>query len=217
MLSRYRGKTTCPECKGSRLRQDASYVKINGKSITDIVLMPLDKAYEFFSNLELNETGRENWQTAADRDHQPAVFLNDVGLGYLTLNRLSNTLSGGESQRINLATSLGSSLVGSVYVLDEPSIGLHPRDTQRLIGVLKSLRDVGNTVLVVEHEEEIMQAADHIIDIGPEAGTHGGELIFSGTYDEIIKDDNSLTGRYLGGRKKSPSRRAAANGMILSK
>jgi excinuclease ABC subunit A len=125
------------------------------------------------------------------------MFLNNVGLSYLTLNRLSNTLSGGESQRINLATSLGSSLVGSVYVLDEPSIGLHPRDTQRLIGVLQSLRDVGNTVLVVEHEEEIMQAADHIIDIGPAAGTHGGELIFSGTYDEIIKDDNSLTGRYL--------------------
>ncbi|WP_426672182.1 excinuclease ABC subunit UvrA [Mucilaginibacter sp. McL0603] len=197
MLSRYRGKTTCPECKGSRLRQDASFVKIAGKSITDIVLMPLDKAYEFFSNLDLSEQDQKIAKRLLTEITNRLGFLNNVGLGYLTLNRLSNTLSGGESQRINLATSLGSSLVGSVYVLDEPSIGLHPRDTQRLITVLKSLRDVGNTVLVVEHEEEIMQAADHIIDIGPEAGTHGGELIFSGTYDEIIQDDNSLTGRYL--------------------
>lgn len=197
MLSRYRGKTTCPECKGSRLRQDASYVKINGKSITDIVLMPLDKAYSFFTDLELDERDQKIAKRLLMEITNRLGFLNNVGLSYLTLNRLSNTLSGGESQRINLATSLGSSLVGSVYVLDEPSIGLHPRDTQRLIGVLRSLRDVGNTVLVVEHEEEIMQAADHIIDIGPEAGTHGGELIFSGTYDEIIEDDNSLTGRYL--------------------
>jgi excinuclease ABC subunit A len=197
MLSRYRGKTTCPECKGSRLRQDASYVKINGKSITDIVLMPLDKAYNFFVNLELNEQDMKIGKRLLIEITNRLGFLNNVGLSYLTLNRLSNTLSGGESQRINLATSLGSSLVGSIYVLDEPSIGLHPRDTQRLIGVLRSLRDVGNTVLVVEHEEEIMQAADYIIDIGPEAGTHGGELIFSGTYDEIIQDDNSLTGRYL--------------------
>jgi excinuclease ABC subunit A len=197
MLSRYRGKTTCPECKGSRLRQDASYVKINGKSITDIVLMPLDKAFEFFSNIELNETDKKIGKRLLTEITSRLLFLNNVGLSYLTLNRLSNTLSGGESQRINLATSLGSSLVGSIYVLDEPSIGLHPRDTQRLITVLKSLRDVGNTVLVVEHEEEIMQAADHIIDIGPAAGTHGGELVFSGTYDEIIEDDNSLTGRYL--------------------
>ena len=197
MLSRYRGKTTCPECKGSRLRQDASYVKIAGKSITDIVLMPLDKAFAFFADLELNEQDQKIAKRLLMEITNRLMFLNNVGLSYLTLNRLSNTLSGGESQRINLATSLGSSLVGSVYVLDEPSIGLHPRDTQRLIGVLQSLRDVGNTVLVVEHEEEIMQAADHIIDIGPEAGTHGGELIFSGTYDEIIEDDNSLTGRYL--------------------
>ena len=197
MLSRYRGKTTCPECKGSRLRQDASYVKINGKSITDIVLMPLDRAFEFFSTIELNETDKKIGKRLLTEITSRLLFLNNVGLSYLTLNRLSNTLSGGESQRINLATSLGSSLVGSIYVLDEPSIGLHPRDTQRLITVLKSLRDVGNTVLVVEHEEEIMQAADHIIDIGPAAGTHGGELVFSGTYDEIIRDDNSLTGRYL--------------------
>ncbi len=202
MLSRYRGKTTCPECKGSRLRQDASYVKINGKSITDVVLMPLDKALEFFKTIELNEMDTKVGKRLLMEITNRLLFLNDVGLSYLTLNRLSNTLSGGESQRINLATSLGSSLVGSIYVLDEPSIGLHPRDTQRLIGVLKSLRDVGNTVLVVEHEEEIMKAADHIIDIGPEAGTHGGNLVFSGTYDEIIKDDNSLTGRYLSGKEE---------------
>ena len=202
MLSRYRGKTTCPECKGSRLRQDASYVKIDGRSITDVVLMPLDKALDFFSNLKLNETDATVGKRLLMEITNRLLFLNDVGLSYLTLNRLSNTLSGGESQRINLATSLGSSLVGSIYVLDEPSIGLHPRDTQRLITVLKSLRDVGNTVLVVEHEEEIMKAADHIIDIGPAAGTHGGELIFSGTYDQIIKDDNSLTGRYLSGKEE---------------
>jgi len=202
MLSRYRGKTTCPECKGSRLRQDASYVKINEKSITDVVLMPLDKALEFFKTIELNETDTKVGKRLLMEITNRLSFLNDVGLSYLTLNRLSNTLSGGESQRINLATSLGSSLVGSIYVLDEPSIGLHPRDTQRLIGVLKSLRDVGNTVLVVEHEEEIMKAADHIIDIGPEAGTHGGNLIFTGTYNDIIKDEKSLTGRYLSGKEE---------------
>jgi excinuclease ABC subunit A len=202
ILSRYRGKTTCPDCKGSRLRPDATYVKVGGHSITDIVLMPLDKAQAFFAELKLDghdaKIGKRLLMEIANR----ISFLNDVGLGYLTLNRLSNTLSGGESQRINLATSLGSSLVGSVYVLDEPSIGLHPRDTQRLITVLKSLRDVGNTVIVVEHEEEIMQAADHIIDIGPEAGTHGGTLIFSGTFDQILVDDNSLTGKYLSGREE---------------
>ena len=202
MLSRYRGKTTCPECKGSRLRQDASYVKINGKSITDVVLMPLDKALDFFKTIALNENDLKIGKRLLMEITNRLSFLNDVGLSYLTLNRLSNTLSGGESQRINLATSLGSSLVGSIYVLDEPSIGLHPRDTQRLIHVLKSLRDVGNTVLVVEHEEEIMKAADHIIDIGPEAGTHGGNLIFTGTYNEIIKDDESLTGRYLSGKEE---------------
>lgn len=207
MLSRYRGKTTCPECKGSRLRQDASYVKIGassgteGKSITDIVLMPLDKALEFFETLVLNSTDQKIAKRLLTEITNRIRFLNDVGLSYLTLNRLSNTLSGGESQRINLATSLGSSLVGSVYVLDEPSIGLHPRDTQRLIGVLKSLRDVGNTVLVVEHEEEIMEAADHLIDIGPAAGTHGGNLVFAGTYKEILKDKNSLTGKYLSGEE----------------
>ncbi|TWR24012.1 excinuclease ABC subunit UvrA [Mucilaginibacter achroorhodeus] len=202
LLSRYRGKTTCPECKGSRLRKDASYVKIDGRSITDVVLMPLDTASEFFSTLKLNETEEKIGKRLLMEITSRLRFLNDVGLSYLTLNRLSNTLSGGESQRINLATSLGSSLVGSVYVLDEPSIGLHPRDTERLISVLRSLRDVGNTVLVVEHEEEIMKAADHIIDIGPEAGTHGGNLIFTGTYDQIIVDDDSLTGKYLSGREE---------------
>jgi excinuclease ABC subunit A len=208
MLSRYRGKTTCPECKGSRLRQDASYVKIGApdkegqrKSITDLVLMPLDKALEFFRDLGLNETEQKIAKRLLMEISNRISFLNDVGLSYLTLNRLSNTLSGGESQRINLATSLGSSLVGSVYVLDEPSIGLHPRDTQKLIGVLKSLRDVGNTVLVVEHEEEIMEAADHLIDIGPAAGTHGGNLVFAGTYEEILKDKESLTGKYLSGEE----------------
>ncbi|WP_423147649.1 excinuclease ABC subunit UvrA [Rubrolithibacter danxiaensis] len=202
MLSRYRGKTTCPECKGSRLRQDASYVKIAGRSIIDLVLMPLDTALAFFNELELNEREQKIGRRLLTEITNRIRFLNDVGLSYLTLNRLSNTLSGGESQRINLATSLGSSLVGSVYVLDEPSIGLHPRDTHRLISVLKSLRDVGNTVLVVEHEKEIMEAADHLIDIGPAAGTQGGELIFEGTYEEITKDANSLTGLYLSGEEK---------------
>ncbi|HLS95693.1 excinuclease ABC subunit A [Sphingobacterium allocomposti] len=205
MLSRYRGKTDCPECKGSRLRKDASYVKVGGMSITDVVLLPLDEALVFFSNLIL--TPHE--QTIAKRLLSEIVnriqFLCDVGLSYLTLNRLSNTLSGGESQRINLATSLGSSLVGSIYVLDEPSIGLHPRDTQRLIGVLKSLRDVGNTVIVVEHEQEMMEAADYLIDIGPEAGINGGELVFAGTYDEIIADKKSLTGQYLNGKLTIPT------------
>ncbi|WP_214073344.1 excinuclease ABC subunit UvrA [Mucilaginibacter sp. dw_454] len=216
MLSRYRGKTTCPDCKGSRLRHDATFVKIEGKSITDIVLMALDKAQVFFETLKLNETDTKVGKRLLTEITNRLVFLNDVGLSYLTLNRLSNTLSGGESQRINLATSLGSSLVGSIYVLDEPSIGLHPRDTQRLITVLKSLRDVGNTVLVVEHEEEIMKAADHIIDIGPAAGTHGGELIFSGDYAAIIKDDNSLTGRYLSGKEEIaiPAQRRKWNDFI---
>lgn len=209
MLSRYRGKTNCPDCLGSRLRPDATYVKIDGHSITDIVLMPLKKALTFFDNLQLDEQQRKISKRLILEIRNRILFLNEVGLGYLTLNRLSNTLSGGESQRINLATSLGSSLVGSVYVLDEPSIGLHPKDTNRLIGVLKSLRDVGNTVLVVEHEEEMMQAADHLIDIGPEAGTLGGELIFAGNYDEILKDELSLTGKYLSGRERIeiPTRR----------
>jgi excinuclease ABC subunit A len=202
MLSRYRGKTVCPDCKGTRLRKDASYVKIEGKSILDVVLMPLSTILDFFENLTLTEVEEKISKRLLAEIHNRVLYLNNVGLGYLTLNRLSNTLSGGESQRINLATSLGSSLVGSIYVLDEPSIGLHPRDTNKLIEVLQSLRNVGNTVIVVEHEEEMMKAADHIIDIGPEAGTHGGNLIFSGTYEQIIKDKKSLTGRYLAGTEK---------------
>jgi excinuclease ABC subunit A len=201
MLSRYRGKTICPDCKGSRLRKDASYVKIGGKSIVDVVLMPLSSIQDFFDHLELSETDEKISKRLLAEVTSRVLYLNNVGLGYLTLNRLSNTLSGGESQRINLATSLGSSLVGSIYVLDEPSIGLHPRDTNKLIEVLVSLRNVGNTVLVVEHEEEMMKAADHIIDIGPEAGTQGGNLVFSGTYEQIIKDKKSLTGMYLSGRE----------------
>nr|WP_294897065.1 excinuclease ABC subunit UvrA [uncultured Pedobacter sp.] len=201
MLSRYRGKTNCPDCLGSRLRPDATYVKVAEHSITDLVLMPLKELLSFFQNIQLDERDQKIAKRLLLEVTNRILFLNEVGLGYLTLNRLSNTLSGGESQRINLATSLGSSLVGSVYVLDEPSIGLHPKDTNRLIGVLKSLRDVGNTVLVVEHEEEMMQAADHLIDIGPEAGTLGGELIFAGTYKEILTDKNSLTGKYLSGRE----------------
>ena len=199
MLSRYRGKTDCPECKGTRLRKDASFVKINGHSITDIVLMPLDEALSLFQSLKLSDHDAIIAKRLLAEIVNRLQFLSDVGLSYLTLNRLSNSLSGGESQRINLATSLGSSLVGSIYVLDEPSIGLHPRDTQRLISVLKSLRDAGNTVIVVEHEQEMMEAADYLIDIGPEAGINGGELVFAGTYQEILKDKESLTGKYLNG------------------
>lgn len=219
MLSRYRGKTICPDCKGSRLRKDASYVKINGQSIVDIVLMPLSALLPFFETLQLSETEQKIAKRLLAEITNRVLYLNNVGLGYLTLNRLSNTLSGGESQRINLATSLGSSLVGSVYVLDEPSIGLHPRDTNRLISVLQSLRNVGNTVLVVEHEEEMMRAADHIIDIGPEAGMHGGQLVFSGAYPEIINDEHSLTGRYLAGKEKIeiPSHRRSWKDHILIK
>jgi excinuclease ABC subunit A len=209
MLSRYRGKTVCPECRGTRLRKDANYVKINGKSISDVILMPVEKAAIFFKELKLSDFEKEVAKRLLTEIENRLQYLIDVGLGYLTLNRLSNSLSGGESQRINLATSLGSSLVGSLYILDEPSIGLHPHDTHRLIKVLKQLRDTGNTVIVVEHEEEIIKAADEVIDIGPGAGIHGGELIFQGTYDELIKDNNSLTGKYLNGsmRIELPPRR----------
>ena len=216
MLSRYRGKTNCPDCLGTRLRKDATYVKIDGNSITDVVLMPLEEAASFFETLTLDEQQLRIGKRLLLEITSRIKFLNDVGLGYLTLNRLSNTLSGGESQRINLATSLGSSLVGSIYVLDEPSIGLHPKDTNRLISVLKSLRDVGNTVIVVEHEEEIMQAADHLIDIGPEAGSLGGNLVFSGNFEEILKDENSLTGKYLSGKEQIaiPERRRKSHDFI---
>lgn len=198
MLSRYKGKTICPDCLGSRLRKDASYIQIGGKSLIEIVLLPLDKVADFFNKLKLREYEEKVAKRILVEINSRLKYLMDVGLSYLTLNRLSNTLSGGESQRIRLATSLGSSLVGSMYVLDEPSIGLHSRDTLRLISVLQSLRDNGNTVIVVEHDEEVMQAADHLIDIGPLAGRHGGELIFNGNFS-AIKKSKSLTGQYLSG------------------
>ncbi|QDO95045.1 excinuclease ABC subunit UvrA [Formosa sediminum] len=198
MLSRYRGKTKCKTCQGKRLRAEANYVKIEGKTITDLVELPLDKLADFFKALELNENDTQISKRLLKEINSRLEFLSNVGLNYLTLNRRSNTLSGGESQRINLATSLGSSLVGSMYILDEPSIGLHPKDTERLIGVLKALRDLGNTVIVVEHDEDIMQAADEIIDIGPEAGTFGGEVVATGTYQNILNSE-SLTAKYLNG------------------
>lgn len=204
MLSRYRGKTICPDCEGTRLRKDANYVKVAGKSVSEVVTMPLAEAQFFFENIRLNDYDRQIASRLLIEIVNRLRFLNDVGLGYLTLNRLSNSLSGGESQRINLATSLGSSLVGSTYILDEPSIGLHPRDTSRLIKVLKRLRDIGNTVIVVEHDEDIIKAADQLIDIGPLAGSHGGELVFQGTYQEVLKDKQSLTGAYLSGEKAIP-------------
>jgi excinuclease ABC subunit A len=204
MLSRYRGKTTCPDCKGTRLRKDAGYVKVDGKNIIELVLMPVARCKEFFENLELNEYQNTVAKRILIEIRSRLGFLCDVGLGYLTLNRLSSTLSGGESQRINLATSIGSSLEGSLYVLDEPSIGLHSRDTERLIKVLKNLRDLGNTVVVVEHDEDIMRAADLLIDIGPEAGRNGGEVVFSGVHADLITAGKSLTADYLTGRKIIP-------------
>lgn len=196
MLSRYRGKTKCKVCNGKRLRVEANYVKVGGATITDLVEMPLDKLAHFFNQLELNDYESQIANRLLKEINNRLSFLSNVGLSYLTLNRRSNTLSGGESQRINLATSLGSSLVGSMYILDEPSIGLHPKDTERLISVLKSLRDLGNTVIVVEHDEDIMKAADYIIDIGPEAGTFGGTVVAQGTYSDVISS-NSLTAQYL--------------------
>jgi excinuclease ABC subunit A len=198
MLSRYRGKTKCHACKGKRLRLEASYIKIEGKTISDLVDLPIKKLTTFFDGLQLSDFDQKVAKRLLLEINNRLRFLVDMGLDYLTLNRNSATLSGGESQRINLATSLGSSLVGSMYILDEPSIGLHPKDTERLIKVLLSLRDLGNTVIVVEHDEDIMKAADMIIDIGPEAGSHGGELVAQGTYDEILKS-TSLTAQYLNG------------------
>nr|MBP6551364.1 excinuclease ABC subunit UvrA [Flavobacterium sp.] len=198
MLSRYRGKTKCNSCKGKRLRIEASYVKINSKTVSDLVDLPIKHLVTFFKNIDLDVYEQQIAKRLLLEINNRLSFLTEVGLDYLTLNRNSSTLSGGESQRINLATSLGSSLVGSMYILDEPSIGLHPKDTERLIKVLQSLRDLGNTVIVVEHDEDIMKAADMIIDIGPEAGTFGGELVAQGTFDEILKS-SSLTSKYLNG------------------
>ena len=219
MLSRYRGKTACPDCKGTRLRKDANYVKIDGKSITDIVLMPIEDSLATFQKMKKESDDNNITKRIFPEIINRLNFLNEVGLGYLTLNRASNSLSGGESQRIHLATSLGSSLVGSMYILDEPSIGLHPKDTERLINVLKSLRDIGNTVIVVEHEEDIMQSADQILDIGPMAGAFGGEVVFQGTHKELVKAKNSLTADYLTGKQVIPvpeRRRTSKNKLTIS-
>ena len=201
MKARYTGKTTCPECGGSRLRREALYVKVGGKTVADLVVMPVDELIAFFAGLELDGHDTKTAARILVEIRNRLQYLADVGLGYLTLDRLSSTLSGGESQRINLSTSLGSNLTGSLYILDEPSIGLHPRDTNRLIKVLRQLRDLGNTVIVVEHEEEVIRAADYIVDIGPKAGYNGGEVVFSGTLPQLLKSRKSLTADYLTGRR----------------
>ena len=201
MKARYTGKTTCPECGGSRLRREALYVKVGGKTVADLVVMPVDELLAFFAGLELDGHDTKTAARILVEIRNRLQYLADVGLGYLTLDRLSSTLSGGESQRINLSTSLGSNLTGSLYILDEPSIGLHPRDTNRLIKVLQQLRDLGNTVIVVEHEEEVIRAADYIVDIGPKAGYNGGEVVFSGTLPQLLKSRKSLTADYLTGRR----------------
>ncbi len=200
LQSRYRGRTVCPDCRGTRLRKDAQYVVIDGRSIADVVLLPITDALHFFRNLSLSTHEAKVAERLLTEITNRLGYLDRVGLGYLTLNRLSNTLSGGESQRISLATSLGSALVGSMYVLDEPSIGLHPKDAEQLIGVLRSLQQLGNTVVVVEHEEKMMQAADQVIDIGPEAGSGGGNLMFQGTFAELTQDTATYTGQYLSGK-----------------
>lgn len=216
MLSRYRGKTVCPECRGSRLKKETGYVKIAGKSIQELVLMPVSELRQFFLDITLSPHEEKIGRRILLEIRNRLGFLTEVGLGYLTLNRLSSSLSGGESQRINLVTSLGSSLVGSLYILDEPSIGLHPRDTLQLIGVLKKLQQLGNTVIVVEHDEEIMRASDQIVDIGPGAGILGGEIVFQGNHDQLRDSESSLTAAYLTGRKKIevPSYRRKWNNYI---
>ena len=215
MLSRYRGKTRCSTCKGKRLRKEANYITVDGKTISELVDMSIKRLMPFFTQLTLSEYDQKVAKRLLIEINNRLAFLSNVGLDYLTLNRNSASLSGGESQRINLATSLGSSLVGSMYILDEPSIGLHPKDTERLIKVLKNLRDLGNTVIVVEHDEDIMKAADRIIDIGPEAGTFGGELVAEGTFDEILKAE-SLTAKYLNGALEIsvPKKRRKSNNFI---
>ncbi|MDD2551650.1 MAG: excinuclease ABC subunit UvrA [Dysgonamonadaceae bacterium] len=216
MLARYRGKTTCPVCNGARLKKEALYVKVGGKSIADLVLMPVYKLKEFFDTLKLDENDVAIAKRLLVEIQNRVQFLMDVGLSYLTLNRLSNTLSGGESQRINIASSLGSSLVGSLYILDEPSIGLHSRDTHLLIKVLRDLKDIGNTVVVVEHDEEIIRAADYIIDIGPLAGRLGGEITYQGDVDKLVSSSDSYTVKYLIGEEKIdvPSLRRKWNNYI---
>ena len=215
MLSRFRGKTICPTCEGLRLREETSWIKIDGHNIQSMIELPLDELYPLIKNLKLSQHDQDVAKRLLYEITTRIEFLLKVGLGYLTLNRTSNTLSGGESQRINLATSLGSSLVGSIYILDEPSIGLHSRDTENLIEVLKNLRDLGNTVIVVEHDEDVMNAADYIIDIGPEAGYLGGELVFAGDYEEL-KNGDTLTSKYLTGRLEIevPKKRRSAKEFI---
>jgi excinuclease ABC subunit A len=199
MLARYRGKTACPDCKGRRLRPETNHVKIDGHTLSELVVLPVNELLPLFKSLTLDEYDQQVAKRLLIEIKNRLQYLNDVGVGYLDLNRNASTLSGGESQRINLATSLGSSLVGSMYILDEPSIGLHPKDTERLISILKSLRDLGNTVLVVEHDEEIIKSADEVIDLGPLAGSHGGELIFQGSQKELLADKKSLTAQYING------------------
>jgi len=216
MYARYRGRTVCPQCHGGRLRREATYIKVDGHTISDLVKMPVDRLAEVLAALKLDEHDSRIAERLLKEIRSRLEFLRQVGLGYLTLDRLSNTLSGGESQRINLATSLGSSLVGSLYILDEPSIGLHPRDTERLIGVLRKLQRMGNTVVVVEHDEEIMRASDRIIDVGPDAGRLGGEIVYQGPVDGIDSAERSHTMRYLSGKEKIeiPSSRRAPSGYI---
>lgn len=217
MLSRYRGRTVCPDCRGTRLRKDAAYVLIDGRSISDLVLMPVTEVLRFFRELRLSEHDQKVAKRILTEIVNRLTYLDQVGLGYLTLNRLTSSLSGGEFQRIKLATSLGSALVGSMYILDEPSIGLHPRDTARLIEVLLTLRNLGNSVIVVEHEEEVMRAADQVIDIGPGAGSHGGELVFQGDWAEILLEEKSHTARFLNGRDviEVPRKRRKWNESVL--
>ena len=217
MLSRYRGRTICPDCKGTRLKKEASYIKISGYCIHDLVLMPVKELKQVFQSFKLKKNEEKIAGRILTEINNRLDYLVQVGLGYLTLNRLSSTLSGGESQRINLATSLGSSLVGSLYILDEPSIGLHPRDTQMLVEVLKKLKNQGNTVLVVEHEEEIIKSAEQIIDIGPGAGIYGGEIVYNGTSQKMLKAKNCLTADYLIGKEKIevPGSRRKWNHSIL--
>jgi excinuclease ABC subunit A len=203
-LSRYRSYTTCDECGGARLRPEALNVKVGGKNIFDVVRMTIEDVYQFFQLLELSEFDKDVAKRLLEELHKRLKYLNEVGIGYLTLDRLSNTLSGGEMQRINLSTALGSSLVGSIYVLDEPSIGLHPRDTHRLITIMKSLRDIGNSVLVVEHDAEIIRSADVVVDMGPGAGEEGGEVVFQGTMEELLAHNRTLTGKYLSNKLSIP-------------
>lgn len=214
MLARYRGKTTCPVCGGSRLKPEASYVKVSGKTIHDLVAMPVRDLAEWFKHIQLDDSERIVAKRLLEEINNRLSYLNEVGLGYLTLDRLSSSLSGGESQRINLATSLGSTLVGSIYILDEPSIGLHSRDTARLINVLRMLQKAGNTVVVVEHDEEIIRAADYLIDVGPEAGRKGGNIVYQGDVASLVSADNSYTTKYLTGDLRIPvptSRRKWSN------